>query len=328
MMGDRMLSPPQGLAISRETINSLSQLQEELRTAVRSDLLQSRLPMGTYARRLDIQWTGLHRFLNEGRALCGGKALHVLATKVGRPDLETSIERLSIGVNDRLRGLAAFSQPAIGCVFDLKDGYERVRDKLTVAKFAERFGSHSDTVRRSILDDRKAIARLERLDVREAIEQVLRPPERVLPETAPEAATPAQLVTSTKGTAPRPATPTLAQVLERHGGVTSKRGLPFVLTGASFEQIEGDPGETFVALTRRQVRLVRALLNVAAQLADEQIRRAIREQLSDEVAELYGTIEMFTFSHPSRLTQVFDAQRKTLESRSMAPKPHRKGRKP
>lgn len=113
--------------------------------------------------------------------------------------------------------------------------------------------------------------------------------------------------------------PTLAQVLERHGGVTSAHGIPFVLTSESFEMIDGDPGDAFVTLTQQQLRLARGLLNIAAQLKDDHIRGRIRVALTPEVNELNASIGMFTFAHPSKLTETYDAQRRTLEA--IAPEP-------
>lgn len=103
----------------------------------------------------------------------------------------------------------------------------------------------------------------------------------------------------------------LAKMLESFGGGISPLGVPYSLTAENFTDIDFNPNNELVNFTQRQIRLVRALLNMFSQLKDKETRELVRKQISPETEELKISIELFTHSHPNNLTTLYDAQRAT-----------------
>lgn len=297
-----------------ERLFRLSSLQAELRRVVQEAFQRNGKPLNTFARLIGVRWNSLNRLLNEGRVLSGGNTLARITAYLNRPDLRTQIEEVSAPImNERARGLAAFSEDAIRCVFTLRAEYETVRTSMTMYAFAARFRPNDTVVLGALQGKHEPIAKLETERTRSAVSLLLA-------EHAWQHIPSGKQAEQARG-------PSAEQVLARFGGTTSEQNVPFVLTAETFRTFEGDPGEPLVALLIKYMRIVRAMLNVVSQIADDQIRARIRTQLTGELAELHQAIELASFSNPSALTPIFDAQRKTLAHQGGTPQASEKGRK-
>ena len=102
------------------------------------------------------------------------------------------------------------------------------------------------------------------------------------------------------------------KLVGQHGGIESVLGVPFSLTADGFTFVEGDPGQELLLFTQRQIRLTRALLNLLAQLKDDQMREVCRSALGPEIEELWQTLRAFTFEFPNRMMPVLEAERQGL----------------
>lgn len=108
---------------------------------------------------------------------------------------------------------------------------------------------------------------------------------------------------------------------ESVAGPTSPDGVRFVLTRASFKEVELDPGyiKEWLMSAKRKLEAARFMLNIGAQLVHDQ-HELIREVLGPQVRELYLSLEIFSVEHPNEVTPLFDAQRNTFLARKNASK--------
>lgn len=298
----------------QERLFRLSSLQAELRGLVQEAFAASKKPLNTFGREIGVQWKPLHHLLVRRRVLCSGTTLQKITTFIKRPDLFAAITELSREIgHERLQGLAAFSEDVIRCVFALRAEYEAVRTSMTMYAFAAAFKPNDAVVLGALQGNHEPIAKLDAERTRTAVSALL---------------TEQTWRQSLSGKQPGPVRgPSAEEVLSRFGGTTTEQNVPFVLTAETFRTFEGDPGEPLVALLIKYMRIVRAMLNVVSQIADDQIRARMRTQLTGELAELHQAIELASFSNPSALTSIFDAQRQTLAHQDGTSHTSGKGRK-
>ncbi|MBI4099357.1 hypothetical protein HY442_02430 [Candidatus Parcubacteria bacterium] len=137
------------LAEWRGRLTELSSLQRHLRAEVKSSRgffsLEGALSFGELARRLKVNWHEVDRFLGKGKP-CGGRLLERLGKVDHFAEVCTRIKRLSAGVPDRVRGLAAFSAEVIDLALDLHKMHLLCQPECSQTAFAAAFTPHSELV--------------------------------------------------------------------------------------------------------------------------------------------------------------------------------------
>lgn len=101
----------------------------------------------------------------------------------------------------------------------------------------------------------------------------------------------------------------LNDLLERHGGGRSPLGVKYVLGPDSFRAIKYEPGADLIAFVKSQIETLRGLLNLLAQIKNDQVRARVREGLSREIEELELALRSFTAEFPNLLTPLYEGQR-------------------
>jgi hypothetical protein len=99
-------------------------------------------------------------------------------------------------------------------------------------------------------------------------------------------------------------------------GITTEDGVRFVLTPASFQQLELVPLVELRNALKRSIEITRGLLNLAAQQKDEQARAVLQEELGKEVRDLEYALRQFTFAHPNELLPLYEDSRRIMKERS------------
>lgn len=105
--------------------------------------------------------------------------------------------------------------------------------------------------------------------------------------------------------------------IKQLAGEVSPLGVKYVLGPEFFQAIEVaklasfQGAEDLAQLTKSQLELARALLNICTQIKDTKIRQKIQKLLGREVEELHLAIRLFTVENPNGLTPIFQAQRET-----------------
>lgn len=95
-------------------------------------------------------------------------------------------------------------------------------------------------------------------------------------------------------------------------GPTTEDGVAFVLTESTFQQIANVPVIAMRDALKKSIIATRQLLNVAAQMSDEQARDILQEDLGKELRELLHSMRTFSMAHPNEILPLIDSQRSTL----------------
>lgn len=100
-------------------------------------------------------------------------------------------------------------------------------------------------------------------------------------------------------------------------GRTSEEGVPFTLDETCFRPFKYRPTIDDLEMVIRSVRLVRAHLNLLAQIEDDAIRHQVRQTMSHEVEELGMALRIFADEYPNRMISLYDAERATMRALGM-----------
>lgn len=95
-------------------------------------------------------------------------------------------------------------------------------------------------------------------------------------------------------------------------GPTSTDGVTYILTESTFQQIANVPVIAMRDALKKSISATRQLLNVAAQMSDEQARDILQEDLGKELRELLHSMRTFSMAHPNEILPLIDSQRSTL----------------
>ncbi len=273
-------------AYPQEVIHLVLDLQERYETVkARMRLTQFAGLFGDYAAIVNGAVRGAQKGLDRLRdcdiARAIRKALHSTEWDVAEPDVDTSVMRLSAELDQMAQRL----RKALGARESLAAKLGVYRGTLKAA----REGRSGLKTLRMLHDRAKAILAKEHSPKSDAIPA----PDAQKALDAAEIPQPAGLA-----------------ALLANGGGTSPLGVPFTF-GPNAAEIEIQAAKEFVNFLQWEIRLVRAMMNIAANAKDDASRQAIREALGPEVEELYLTIQAFTAAYPNRLTEMLQAQRDT-----------------
>ena len=118
-----------------------------------------------------------------------------------------------------------------------------------------------------------------------------------------------------------PLKPTARELLEAFSGETSPLGVRFVLTPDSFQDIDLDPGESFMQWAVGALEMARLALNFASQIKNDRLRAEIQARLAPQVEELTLTINAFSVKYPNRISSLNESQRQTWASQTKTTNP-------
>lgn len=106
----------------------------------------------------------------------------------------------------------------------------------------------------------------------------------------------------------------ISEIMKKSGGETSARGVPFVLTEKNYTPIKGYPSQTDIEFAIKNIQLVRFLLNVFSQFADDAEREKIRKAMGAEIEELFQAMKIFSNDFPNNVLKVYEMQRRYWEA--------------
>ena len=272
----------------RARIIEMASLQRELKGLIleQSHGLLKDHDTSNFSRDLGITWTVADRFLNKGRPAYDGKLLRSIAKRFELDELVNRIITLSKELPDRWKGLAASPDSVIHLVFDIQEVFTRQEDRSSLKTFASHFSPYHQVVEKAYWGSSWACGELEKPSIAAYVWCALKTNNRV--ETV---------------------TDKTASLIGTLGGETSPLGIKFVLSPASFKEIEGEISTDLIPFSKRLLELCRAVLNILSQLKADDVRRRVRETLGPEIEELELTIRLFTKEFPNRLTPLIHGQR-------------------
>lgn len=244
--------------------------------------------------------------------VCGTLQLKKEAYTRLRDEVNRAAIRKSLrsGLDNRLQGIAATHRALKQEVIDeinalLKPYYARHK---TLTRVAETMGM----TRQRLSEVVNALVTFEKIqlvreEIRNKIQELESESKRELPlPVAPDsgavqsAISPNELLNPDADLLPASLLPYAGETVD---------GQPFVLTTASFREVETREIVDFADMLERMLGRTRAMVNIAAQIRDEQAADILRGRVNREVVELYRSLQIFTSVHPNALTEIYDSER-------------------
>jgi len=171
------------LAGYRQKVLRLAVLQQKLFDAVQVAFVLFKqkhggeATVGKFARELSLPWSDVNKSLKRQQAVCGGKILTNLTAAINDTNLKRCIQETSVGLPDRVQGLALFSPEVINLALDLKIAFAQETERFNTERFTALFGAQQAVVKRVLLLANDGLTELKKKPVRQKIQNILCDPE-------------------------------------------------------------------------------------------------------------------------------------------------------